>query len=62
MKDILVWFRRVGEPFLQRYLDLEAVSRVLAADDTEARLICPIPQSRAETAAAIRSLREKGAL
>jgi hypothetical protein len=52
-EDILGWFRRVGEPFLHRYADLEAVSRALAADGAEARLICPIPQLRAETAAAI---------
>jgi hypothetical protein len=55
-EDILDWFRRVGEPFLQRYSDLDAVSQVLAADGAEARLICPIPQLRAKTAAAIQSL------
>jgi hypothetical protein len=55
-EDILGWFRRVGEPFLQRYSDLDVVSQVLAADGAEARLICPIPQSRAKTAAVIQSL------
>jgi len=50
------WFRRIGEPFLQRFSSPAEALRVLDEDGIEARLICPIAATRSQVREILRQL------
>jgi hypothetical protein len=57
-RDIVSWCDRLGEPWLKRFASLTEVTRVLAEDGPEARLICPLPDYRVATLAACRRMQQ----
>ena len=54
--EIFSRFKEVGLPFLERLSDLETVASILSSDSDEAKLISPLPESRAITLSAIRAI------
>jgi len=57
VQDIMLCFDKVGLPFLERFSSLEEVHSVLARDDSEAKLICPMPDVREKTRAVLEFMR-----
>ncbi len=56
-KDIVETFVEIGNPFLEKYSDLNVVFLHLARNSTEAKLLNPLPDKRAKNAVALAYLR-----